>query len=399
MLNIESIIEEIARFLQIDAAEVRRINLYSGKRNLTPYRQKVDDEVLPDLFGKLLASSRYSSRRKKLAEFHGLAVTPMKFGISFTAKLLNQASSLVSLHVDGSVQVSTGAVEMGQGVQTKIRQVVADAFGLKPALVEVMITSTEKNPNTSPTAASSGSDLNGSAALLACEKIKARINEVLLRGVFKKQRSEIVYQRGLILCGKQKIDFKEAVNRAYAARVSLSEQGYYATPNLGFDPVTRRGRAFAYYTQGAAVAEVRINRWTGETRCIRSDVLIDIGASLNPGIDLGQIKGGFAQGMGWLTTEDIRYNDQGALLSSSPTTYKVPHVEDIPSDWNIRLYENRNEIPNLHRSKAVGEPPLMLAISVWCAIKDALREYKDVHTLRAPATAEEILRVIEGGLK
>jgi xanthine dehydrogenase large subunit len=332
----------------------------------------------------------------------GLSLTAVKFGISFNTRFLNQASALVNIYLDGSVQVSTGATEMGQGVNTKIRQVVADELGIDPACVRLMPTSTEKSNNASATAASSGSDLNGSAAADACAKLRGRLagfaaaHLATLEPGLEPSPAHLVFAGGKVWDERRperRLDFREVVNLAYLERISLGERGFYATQGLDFSWETSSGSPFLYYTNGCAVSEVRIDRFTGEMRVARADVLMDIGRPINPGIDRGQITGGFVQGMGWLTTEELRYSPKGELWSHSPTTYKIPNVTDVPAVFNVDWIDNGANVVNLRRSKAVGEPPLLLAVSVWTAAKHALSFVSagEIPTLHAPATGEELL--------
>src|SRR5262249_29141388 len=322
----------------------------------------------------------YHRRRKALAVFNakskthlrGLACTAVKFGISFNTKFLNQANALVNIYLDGSVQVSTGATEMGQGVNTKIRQLVADEFGIDIEQVILMPTSTEKNNNTSASAASTAADLNGSAAVDACRKIKARLAEV---------------DRG------RKLPWKKLIDEAYHERVHLGDKGFYATQGLEWDPEKGKGTPFLYFTQGTAISEVEIDRFTGMMRILRSDVLMDIGKPINPGIDRGQMTGAFVQGAGWLTTEELRRTEEGDLLTHSPTTYKIPNIQDMPEIFNVDYIENEANTVNIRASKAVGEPPLLLGISVFIAVKNALSYVSNgaIPKIDAPATGEEIL--------
>lgn len=380
--TIENVIEEIAAFLKLDALDVRRANCYGIEtRNTTPYEQVVANNTLPRLFDELEQRCDYRARAAAVRAFNaksrthlrGIAMSAVKFGISFNTKFLNQANALVNVYLDGSVQVSTGATEMGQGVNTKIRQLVADTLGVAIGRVHVMVTSTEKNNNTSATAASSGADLNGSAAVDACRRIRARLDEVEAR-----------HGDGLT--------WEQLVQLAYRERVSLGERGFYATPRLDWDWTSGRGTPFLYFTMATSCSEVEIDRFTGDLRVLRSDVLMDIGRPINPGVDRGQLVGGFVQGLGWVTTEELRYDERGVLLSHSPTTYKIPNVHDVPPIFNIDWIEHDNPI-NVAGSKAVGEPPLLTAISVWCAVKHALSFVSgdQIPKLRLPATNEEIL--------
>jgi xanthine dehydrogenase large subunit len=402
--TIENIMEEIATFLGIDAFDVRRRNLYgTHERNTTPYGEIVDHNSLPRIFDEIEARADYRKRVEAVREFNaasktelrGIACTAVKFGISFNTKFLNQANALVNIFVDGSVQVSTGATEMGQGVNTKIKQIVADEFSIDPDLVIVMTTSTEKNNNTSATAASSGADLNGSAAADACRKIRARLVDVasieIARrvGDIESSPGNIVFEDGLIYDNRRpelRLVWKDLVHLAYVRRVSLGERGFYATQGIDWNAEKGQGVPFLYYTQGAAVSEVAIDRFTGHMRVLRSDLLMDIGKPINPGIDRGQITGGFIQGMGWLTNEELRWDAKGNLLSHSPTTYKIPNIGDVPEVFNVDWIDVENPV-NIRSSKAVGEPPLLLAISVFMAVKNALGGGR----INAPATGEEIL--------
>ncbi len=347
------------------------------------------------------AAARIKLGLQDKLRLRGIAVMPMKFGISFTTKFLNQGNALVNVYTDGTIQVSTGATEMGQGVNTKIRQLVADEFGLDFDLVILMPTSTEKNPNTSPTAASASTDLNGTAAVRACQTIKERLSAFAARrlAVAELGISEtpecIAFEEEQVFDRRnptQRIPFGQLCKDARLERIDLGARGFYATPGVDFNRDTGRGTPFLYYTQGAAVAEVEIDRFTGDLRVPRIDLLIDIGQSINPGVDRGQVIGGFIQGMGWVTAECLVYSDKGALLSHSPTTYKIPAITDLPPTFNCEFFENDDNVENIARSKAVGEPPLMLAICVWTAVKQALLHAVTTEDLRLPATGEEILR-------
>ncbi len=409
--NMENIIEEIAAFLNKDAYEIRRLNCYGTKdRNSTPYGQTVQNNMLPELFDALAEKAEYKQRLKAIEHFNqtskthlkGISFTPMKFGISFNTKFLNQANALVNVYLDGTVQVSTGGTEMGQGLNTKIRQLVADEFAIDVNDVVLMPTSTEKNNNTSATAASSGTDLNGAAAVDACQKIRARMTDFIATH-WQCKTEKIIWENQQIKDSQQnKISFKDLVKLAYLNRVSMGERGFYATQGIDFNweagpHKTGQGSPFLYFTTGCAVSEVLIDRFTGDLKVSRSDVLMDIGKSINPGIDRGQITGGFIQGMGWVTTEELRYSESGDLLSHSPTTYKIPNIQDVPEIFNMDWIENDRNTVNLKSSKAVGEPPLMLAISVWTAVKHALRSVAGpgvIPELNLPATNEEILKRI-----
>jgi xanthine dehydrogenase large subunit len=379
--TMENIIEEIAATLGRDPLEIRLRNCYGidDDRVTTPYGQVVKNNNLLRILTELPERADYIGRRTAVKAFNaeskthlrGLACTAVKFGISFNTKFLNQANALVNIYLDGTVQVSTGATEMGQGVNTKIRQVVADEFGIEVDRVIVMATSTEKNNNTSATAASSGADLNGSAAVDACRKIKARLAEV---------------------DAGRNLPWEKLIKAAYHERVSLGDKGFYSTEGLDWDVDKGMGTPFLYFTQGAAISEVEIDRFTGMMKVLRSDLLMDIGKPINPGIDRGQITGAFVQGVGWLTTEEKRWNANGDLLTHSPTTYKIPNIQDLPPVFNVDWIDNANPL-NLRSSKAVGEPPLLLGISVFMAVKNALSFVSNgaVPKINAPATPEEIL--------
>lgn len=405
VITIENVMQEIAHHLKKDALDVRRVNCYQVEsRNTTPYGEVVERNTLPRLFTELPQRCDYARRMDEVGRFNeksktqlkGLALTAVKFGISFNTKFLNQANALVNVYLDGSVQVSTGATEMGQGVNTKIRQLVADELGLPLERVLVMITSTEKNNNTSATAASSAADLNGGAALDAARRIRSRMAEVFCaEGGLRPD--DVLFADGVVRHRSdltREMSFDELAALCYRSRVPLGEKGFYATPRIDWNWTSAggNGHPFLYYTMGTACSEVLIDRFTGEMKVLRSDVLMDIGRPINPGVDRGQITGGFIQGMGWLTTEDLRYSDKGELLAHSPTTYKIPNINDLPEIFNVDWIEQDNPI-NVANSKAVGEPPLLLSISVWCAVKHALSFLSngDVPMLRVPATCEEIL--------
>ncbi len=420
MANVENVLQEVALTLGKDAYDVRRLNLYDREhQNLAPYGQRLTTHVLPEIMDQLVERSDYRARLADVEAFNrtssttlrGLALTPVKFGISFTSKFLNQGSALVNLYKDGSVQVSTGGTEMGQGLNTKIRQLVADALGVHYDQVRVMTTSTEKNNNASPTAASAGTDLNGMAAVEACGKIRARLATFAAQQLAHPEAglapepelvefvdNEVWDRRN----PERRLSFAELVQGAYLERISLGERGFYRTPGVDFNRDTGKGSPFFYYTTGAAVSEVEIDRFTGHLTLVRSDLLMDIGESINPGIDRGQVIGGFIQGVGWVTNEELRYSASGALLSASPTTYKIPNIQDLPDALHVDFVNNPHHHINVRRSKAVGEPPLMLCLSVWVAVKHALSCVRPgtVPRLHLPATGEEILRrltELEGG--
>jgi xanthine dehydrogenase large subunit len=413
---IENVIEEIAAKLGLDALDVRQANTYGiDERNVTPYGQLVRNNMLPELFGTCRKEANYDERRAEIEQFNrtsatqlrGMAMSAVKFGISFTRRTMNQANALVNVYQDGSVIVSTGATEMGQGVYTRVRQIVADELGVSYGAVIVAPTSTDKNNNTSPTAASAGTDLNGAAAKDACQRIRARLAEVAAKMVARPEdglaaeADRVTFEDGRVFdvrAPERSISFKDVCCQAYERRVSLGERGFYATPGVDFNRETGRGSPFLYYTNGVACSEVLIDRFTGEMSGTRVDLLMDVGKSINPGIDRGQVIGGFIQGIGWVTTEELVYGPKGQLLSHSPTTYKIPNVSDVPPTFNVRFLDNPNNEVSLYRSKAVGEPPLLLGLSVWLAVKDALRSLSGGTTrvsLRLPATGEQILLAME----
>jgi xanthine dehydrogenase large subunit len=414
----ENIIEEIAAYLHLDAFDVRQRNCYGiDDNNVTPYSQVIYNNTLPRIFEQIAATSRYKERLAEIRGFNvesrawlkGISLVPVKFGISFTRRTLNQANALVNIYLDGTIQVSTGGTEMGQGLNTKIAQLVASEFALPVAAVAVMPTSTEKNNNTSPTAASASTDLNGTAAVRACGVLRWRLADMAARhfacgdeGIGASSQ-HIVFANGKVFDSRRpnvQLSFAELVGIAYEQRIDLGERGFYATPGVDFNRETGKGNPFLYYTNGAAVAEVLIDRFTGDVKVSRVDLLIDIGQSINPGVDRGQVIGGFVQGMGWVTTEDLRYSEVGELLSHSPTTYKVPNVTDVPPIFNVAFLENRENRMNVYSSKAVGEPPLLLGVSVWAAAKHALSFVAGERrpTLNLPATNEEVLmRLTEFG--
>lgn len=409
--NIENVMEEVAAYLKKDPLTIRTLNCYGiDDRNVTPYGQVVYNNMLPQLFDELTKSSDYKNRLEEVKQFNakskthlkGLSVTPVKFGISFNTKFLNQANALVLVYKDGTVQVTTGATEMGQGVNTKIRQLVADEFTIDVNSVFVMPTQTDKNNNTSATAASSASDLNGSAAVNACHKIKERLVDcasLFLSSVeagLTPSPSHIVFENGHIFDMRRpekRLSFAELVDLAYHERVNLGERGFYATQGIDFSWKTGTGSPFLYFTQGVACSEVLIDRFTGELKVPRVDLLMDVGKSINPGIDRGQVIGAFIQGMGWVTTEELKYSQKGELLSHSPTTYKIPNIQDTPDVFNVAFIPNDGNVVNIRGSKAVGEPPLLLGISVWTAVKHALSFVSngEIPKLNMPATNEQIL--------
>lgn len=407
MLAIERVMDAVAVELGLDPLEVRRRNLYGGEgRNLTPYHQVVEDNVAPQLIDDLAASCDYDARRRAIEAFNraspvlkkGIALTPVKFGISFTTTHLNQAGALVHLYADGSIMLNHGGTEMGQGLNIKVAQIVAQAFQVDVSRVKITSTVTDKVPNTSATAASSGADLNGMAALNAAETIKARLVD-FAAAKWGVAPDAVAFTPDGVRVGDETFAFGWFARQAHLARVSLSATGFYATPKIHYDRATHTGRPFYYFAYGAACSEVLIDTLTGEMKVTRADILHDVGKSLNPAIDLGQIEGGFIQGMGWLTTEELVYDAQGRLRTHAPSTYKIPTCGDRPAHLDVRLWKaGRNVEATVHRSKAVGEPPFMLAISVHSAINHAVAsvgEYRVLPDLNAPATPEAILMACE----
>ncbi|MGA0601936.1 xanthine dehydrogenase molybdopterin binding subunit [Caulobacter sp. KR2-114] len=406
MMGIERAMDAIALSLGKDALDVRLANLYGVAGDLTPYGQVVTDAVAAELMRELERDCDYRARRAAIGRWNaehpwlkrGLALTPVKFGISFTTKHLNQAGALVHVYVDGSIHLNHGGTEMGQGLNIKVAQVAADAFQVPISQVRITSTRTDKVPNTSATAASSGSDLNGMAALDACRQIKARLTAFAAEE-FSCSEREVAFTPDGVRAGEVRMSFRELVSQAYLARVSLSAAGFYRTPDIHYDRAAHKGRPFYYFAYGAAASEVAVDTLTGEHRLLRADILHDVGRSLNPAIDLGQIEGGFIQGMGWLTTEELVFDASGRLATHSPSTYKIPTAGDRPDAFNIRIWgpgENRED--TVHRSKAVGEPPLMLAISVFSALTDAVASvggHRIMPDLDAPATPERVLAAIE----
>ena len=405
MFAIEYVIDDIARHLGKDPLEIRRRNFYGkGERNVTHYQQTIDDNIIDEIFDKLVKDSDYASRyaaiRKRNAESsvlrHGIAITPVKFGISFTSTLLNQAGALVHVYKDGTVQLNHGGTEMGQGLYIKVAQVVADEFQIDVSRIGITAADTSKVPNASATAASSGSDMNGRAAQKAAAKIRRRLTEVAASH-FAVSEADVEFRNGHVYGGDKRLSFTELVQIAWARRVSLSATGFYKTPKINYDRATFSGRPFFYYAYGAAVTEVVVDTLTGEHRVLRTDILHDCGDSLNPAIDIGQIEGGYVQGVGWLTTEELWWNDKGELGTHAPSTYKIPVCSDLASDFRVELMQNTgNREATVYRSKAVGEPPLMLALSAFLAIRDALADNDGrAPVLTAPATPEAVLRALE----
>lgn len=414
--GMETVIDKISRFLKIDSADIRKRNFYGIKENnITHYGQEVELNRLHTIYDQLMISSDYRKRRKEIDEFNksnefykkGMALTPVKFGISFTTTFLNQAGALVNIYKDGTVLVNHGGTEMGQGLNTKIEQIAAAELGISIDKIKTNATNTSKVPNTSATAASSGTDLNGMAVKNAIDKLKKRIAEVIATE-FSKQRPEkkslpenIIFENNYIsdkLLPYHKMAFADAMPLVNFNQVSLSATGFYKTPDIGWDKLSGWGKPFNYYAFGMAVSEVVVDTLTGFHKNLRTDILQDVGDSINPGIDIGQVEGAFIQGMGWCTTEEIKWNDKGHMLNHSPDTYKIPSVQDIPDDFRVKLLTGSPNPNAIRKSKAVGEPPLMLAFSTWLAIKDAISavaDHKIEPGFNLPATNEVILLSIE----
>jgi xanthine dehydrogenase large subunit len=454
--TIERIIEEIGAFLGKDPLDIRKLNAYTaeGGRDITHYGQKVEDNHLPELFSRLEKSSDYRKRRREIerhnqkaretgAPLRGMSLTSVKFGISFTTRFLNQANALVIIHRDGTLQVGTGATEMGQGVNARIAEMVARELGLPRHQVRMLPTSTDRNANTSPTAASSGTDLNGAAAMLAVRRIKKRLSELAVKlvdispdrwasktaGLGTEEEIHVsslsaelndpnegadwktgiatyhgvefreghVHFRGL--GGTQGLALSALVNEAYLNRISLSEYAHYRIPNLSFDKLKGTGDAFLYFTQGAACSEVSVSQESGDVKVLRTDILMDLGRPVNEALDTTQVIGAFIQGMGWVTTEKLHYSKGGALVSHAPSTYKIPSIQDIPRDFRVELLSNESNTSNVRGTKAVGEPPLLLGLSVWTAVADAVRHAPGAESalprMELPATQEECLRAMQ----
>lgn len=407
MMTIEHIMDEIARYLKKDPLEVRKANYYGGEgRNVTHYYQTVEDNFLPEITEQLEQNSDYHHRRREIEAFNrtspilkkGLAITPVKFGISFTATFLNQAGALIHIYTDGSIHLNHGGTEMGQGLNTKVAQIVAQEFQVDIDRIQITATNTDKVPNTSPTAASSGTDLNGKAAQNAAQNIKQRLID-FAAGHYKVTPEEVTFKNGMVIIRDEIITFEAFVQQAYFNQVSLSSTGFYRTPKIHYDHEKARGRPFYYYAYGASCSEVIVDTLTGEYKILRVDILHDVGASLNPAIDIGQIEGGFVQGAGWLTTEELVWNHDGRLMTNGPASYKIPAIADMPIDFRTHLLENRsNPEDTVFHSKAVGEPPFMLGMSVWSALKDAIASVAvngAIPKLNTPATPERVLMAIQ----
>ncbi|MDB5872989.1 MAG: xanthine dehydrogenase, molybdenum binding subunit apoprotein [Ramlibacter sp.] len=404
MIVIEAILGDIARQLGLDPIDVRKRNLYGIEdRNVTHYQMQVEDNILHPLIDRLERDADYRARRAAIAKWNegspvikrGIALTPVKFGISFTATFFNQAGALVHVYTDGSVQVNHGGTEMGQGLNTKVAQIVADELGIPFERVRATASDTSKVPNASATAASSGTDLNGRAAQFAARQVRDRLAN------FISQRQgcdpkKVIFAHGQVSSPDAVIAWEQLIDDAYHARVQLWSDGFYKTPKIHYDKLTLTGRPFYYFSYGAACSEVAIDTLTGESRVLKVDILHDAGTPINPAIDIGQIEGGFIQGMGWLTTEQLVWNDKGYLSTHAPSTYKIPATGDVPEHFKVDLWPEPNREDNVFGSKAVGEPPFMLAISVWEALREAAgaaRGGKLVH-MDAPATAENVLKAL-----
>ncbi|SPF80015.1 xanthine dehydrogenase molybdopterin binding subunit [Pseudoprimorskyibacter insulae] len=409
MLGIERVLDHVAHAVGRDPLQVRTANYYAPASDAapavqtTPYGQPVQDFILHDLTAKLAAQCNYAERRKAVAEWNaanplikrGLALTPVKFGISFTLTHLNQAGALVHVYQDGSVRVNHGGTEMGQGLFQKVAQVAAARFGLPLEAIQITATDTAKVPNTSATAASSGSDLNGMAVKAACDTIRDRIAGFLADQA-QCAIAEVQFADGMVSVAGQSMPFAEAAKRAYEGRVSLSSTGFYKTPHVAWDRIAGQGRPFLYFAYGAACSEVVIDTLTGENRILRTDILHDAGASLNPALDIGQVEGGFVQGAGWLTTEELVWDRAGRLRTHAPSTYKIPACSDRPPVFNVSLWDAPNREDTIYRSKAVGEPPFMHGISVLMALSDAIAACGGLYpALNAPATPERILTTLD----
>jgi xanthine dehydrogenase molybdopterin binding subunit len=421
MLVMEEILDRIARRTGLRPEEVRERNLYrgDGESNTTHYGQPLGDERIPVIWSRLLASSRFAERRREIDAFNansgvrakrGISITPVKFGISFTATWLNQAGALVLIYRDGTIQVNHGGTEMGQGLYTKMRGIVMRELGVPAGVVRVMRTQTDKVPNTSATAASSGADLNGQAVRAACEALRERLEPIAAEllsaeSAMTVPAGAVSFERGIVRAPQVpgvEIPFERVVDRAYMKQVQLSASGFYRTPGIGYDRSKGRGRPFYYFAYGAAVAEVEVDGYTGMKRVIAVDVLHDVGESLNPGVDRGQIEGAFVQGMGWLTAEELKWSKDGKLLTHSASTYQIPSIGDAPERFVVELLADAAQKGVIHGSKAVGEPPLMLAISVREAIRDAVAAFGTAGgevALASPATHEAIREAIRTRLE
>ena len=415
VILIESIMGDIAHHLNMDPLDVRMRNLYSDeaiaetgqKRDTTHYGMRVEDNILQPLLAQLEGTCDYRQRVQAIAQWNaanpvlkrGIAITPVKFGISFTATLFNQAGALVNVYTDGSVQVNHGGAEMGQGLNTKVAQIVAEELGVPYARVLCTASDTSKIPNASATAASAGTDLNGRAAQFAARHIRDNL-AAFVSGLDNCGAGAVRFAHGQVVSPTTTRSFDDVVQLAYANRIQLWSDGFYRTPKIHYDKTTLTGRPFYYFAYGAACTEVAIDTLTGESRMLKVDILHDVGRSINPAIDIGQIEGGFVQGMGWLSTEQLVWNDKGLLTTHAPSTYKIPTAGDVPEHFKIDLWPEPNREDNVFGSKAVGEPPFMLAISVYEALRHAIASTgtQQPVQLRAPATAENVLAAWHLGL-
>ncbi len=417
MAVIEQIVDRVARHLHKDPLEIRKKNFYGlNERNVTHYGETVENNRLYMVHDQLVKSSDYWERRKAVDDFNsqnefykrGIALTPVKFGISFTTTFLNQAGALVNIYKDGTILVNHGGTEMGQGLHTKMQQIAAAEFGVSLDRVKVNATNTSKVPNTSATAASAGTDLNGMAVKDAVDKLKTRIAESLAEYWTEPNpnnpsiHQSIRFESDNIFDSdhpERKISFVDAMPLMNLRQVSLSATGFYKTPNIGWDKAKGWGKPFHYYAFGMACTEVLVDILTGHHTILRTDILHDVGDSLNPQIDLGQVEGGYIQGNGWVTTEEIKWDEKGNLMTHSPDTYKIPTAQDIPKDFRVQLLQNVPNPNTIRKSKAVAEPPLMLALSTWLAIKDAISAVAN-HEIEPefslPATNEVIVLAAEG---
>ena len=408
MMAIENVIDNISRYLKKDSADVRKVNFYGkNNNNITHYGMKIKDNVINELFEELKIKSNYKKRFQKIRKFNqknkfkkkGIAITPVKFGISFTTIHLNQAGALVHIYTDGSVHMNHGGIEMGQGTHTKIAQLVSNSLGLPFEKVRISATNTSKVPNTSASAASSTTDLNGAATLNAVSKIKSNLNNFIKKKYKIFSKIEALYKNGNIYVGNRIFNFDKIIKEAYLNRISLSSSGFYSTPKINFDKKNFKGRPFYYFCYGSAVTEVTIDTLTGESILDRVDILQDAGNAINPALEHGQIEGGFIQGQGWLTMEEVVWGNDGIIKTFSPSTYKIPAVTDIPKIFNVEIFKNGLNVEKVvNKAKTTGEPPLMLAMSVFFAIKDAIASisnYNRIPDLSAPATAEKILLSIK----
>jgi xanthine dehydrogenase large subunit len=410
MLGMERIVDHVAQDLGLDPATVRQRNYYASGSSLadkqqadtTPYGQEVTDSIIAELTETLKSSANYDDRRASIAVWNaensiikrGIALTPVKFGISFTLTHLNQAGALVHVYQDGSIHLNHGGTEMGQGLFQKVAQVAASRFGVPLEVIKITATDTAKVPNTSATAASSGTDLNGMAVKIACDTIRKRMEDHFAQ-LHNCNPSEVIFADGDVQVGGKSYSFAEAAQLTYQARISLSATGFYKTPDIEWDRIKGKGRPFFYFAYGAAITEVAVDTLTGENRILRTDILHDAGASLNSALDIGQIEGGYVQGAGWLTTEELVWDDAGRLRTHAPSTYKIPACSDRPDIFNVALWDGENPADTIYKSKAVGEPPFMLGMSAFFALSDAVAACGPAFAnLQAPATAEEVLSAI-----